>query len=560
MPARLGVARNFAPVEQASGIATNNFTGTTDRSTGTSSSDASLLKVYVYYRTLLSSILLLMFNADVADNVLGSSNPVLFSYTAFTYTATNLLVLLLLWKSRFAPRTEQVITILLIDIVAVVLLTHASNGMEGSLGYLLLICVAAGSIFLRGIATTALAGLTTILVLSESVYSSYLGSASERAVFSAGIFGLLLFATAFGFGSLSERIRRSTMEALSQAEHAAYLQRLSQLIIERMRTGIIVADKNHHIILINRAARSLVGLPPSGHGTVVPRLDALQSLDQQLSAWRKNPHTRSSFLKARPDGPEIRVSFAQLEAHAESDTLIFVEDNRLLSQEAQQLKLASLGRLTASIAHEVRNPLGAISHAAQLLFESTEAPAEDRRLGEIIQNHSRRVNHIIENVLQLSRRKTAAAESVDLIEWLASFVKEYQQTKRAEITLTIAASEVKTRIDPSQLHQVLSNLCDNGLRYSLEKTGRESLTLLAGIDLKTDLPYIEVIDEGVGIPEENIQQVFEPFFTTESTGSGLGLYISRELCEANQATLDYKRTSEGKSCFRINFAHPEKVF
>lgn len=523
--------------------------------------DAPLLKVYVYYRTLLSSILLLMFSGEIADNVLGNSDRVLFAYTAFTYTAINLLVLLLLWKSQFVPRTEQIVTVLLIDIVAIVLLMHASSGMEGSIGYLLLICVAAGSIFLRGIASTALAGLTTILVLSESFYSSYTGNVTERAIFSAGIFGVLLFATAFGFGSLSERIRRSTEEALAQAEHAAYLQRLSQLIIERMRTGIIVVDREDQIILINRAARTLVGLPTPAEARAEEfALGYIGPLHNQLSLWRKTPHTRSSFLKTRSEGSEIRVSFAQLESSPQSDTLIFVEDNRLLSQEAQQLKLASLGRLTASIAHEVRNPLGAISHAAQLLFESDMAPAEDKRLGEIIQNHSRRVNHIIENVLQLSRRKTATAEAVNLTDWLKAFVKEYQQTKRADITLVTKHAVIKTRVDPSQLHQVVSNLCDNGLRYSLEKTGRESLTVVAGIDLKTELPYIEVIDDGAGIPEGNLQQIFEPFFTTESNGSGLGLYISRELCEANQATLDYKRTAEGKSCFRINFAHPEKIF
>lgn len=524
-----------------------------------SASDTQLLKIYVYYRTLLSSILLLMFSGDIASNVLGSSHPKLFAYTAFTYTASNLVVLLLLWKSRFAPRREQMIAILLIDIVAIVLLMHASNGMEGSIGYLLLICVAAGSIFLRGTASVALAGLTTILVLSESIYSSYAGYTTERAVFSSGVFGVLLFATAFAFGRLSEKIRRSSLEAMSQAEHAAYLQRLSQLIVERMRTGIMVVDKDDTTVLINRAAKTLIGLPES-KPTEAIAIKNVEALNEHLGIWRKDHHTRSPHLKTRADGLEIRVSFAQLEARADSDTLIFVEDNRLLSQEAQQLKLASLGRLTASIAHEVRNPLGAISHAAQLLHESPSAVGPDKRLGEIIQNHSRRVNHIIENVLELSRRKTALAEPIDLSEWLTEFVHDYQQSKQAEIDLRISETTVRTRIDPSQLQQVLTNLCDNGLRYSAEKTGRESLSLVAGIDLESDLPYIEVIDEGPGISDENIQQIFEPFFTTESTGSGLGLYISRELCEANQATLDYQRTKDGKSCFHITFAHPERVF
>lgn len=522
-------------------------------------SDAQLLKVYVYYRTLLSSILLLMFHSDVANNVLGISSPKLFAYTAFSYTATNLLVLLVLWKDSFVPRTEQIVAILLTDILAIALLSHFSNGMNGNITFLLLICVAAGSIFLRAPAAMALAGLTALLVLSESVYSNYMGYATERAIFSSGVFGVLLFATTFVFSSLSAKIRQSTAEALAQAEHAAYLQRLSQLIIERMRTGIIVADRNNDVVLLNQAARALVGIPDTGSPTPI-QLGAYTDLQHQLTVWRNDSQARSPYLKMRPDGPEIRVSFARLEPHADADTLIFVEDNGVLAQEAQQLKLASLGRLTASIAHEVRNPLGAISHAAQLLFESPSASDADKRLGEIIHNHSRRVNHIIENIFQLSRRQAAAAENLDLEPWLHSFVHEYQQTKHAEITLLIRGSRIRTRADSSQLHQVLSNLCDNGLRYSFANTGRASLTLIAGIDPDTELAYIEVIDDGVGIADDDVQQVFEPFFTTESTGSGLGLYISRELCEANQATLSYKRTDEGKSCFRINLAHPDRIF
>lgn len=522
-------------------------------------SDAQLLKIYVYYRTLLSSILLLMFQSEIANNVLGISNPRLFAYTAFSYTATNLLVLLLLWRNSFAPRTEQIVTILLTDIVAIGLLSHFSQGAEGNITFLLLICVAAGSIFLRGAAAMALAGLTTLLVLSESVYSNYTGQAGERTIFSAGIFGVLLFATTLVFTSLSARIRHSTQEAQAQAEHAAYLQRLSQLIIERMRTGIIVANKNDEVVLINRAARSLVGIPHTQRPADV-QLDSLAELKQQLAHWRERGHTPAPYLIMRADGPEIRISFAQLEPHPAADTLIFVEDNGLLTQEAQQLKLASLGRLTASIAHEVRNPLGAISHAAQLLIESESANDSDKRLGEIIHNHSKRVNHIIENIFQLSRRQAAAAESLELEPWLKSFVHEYQQTRRADIRLQILNPEAKTRADASQLHQVLSNLCDNGIRHSFANTGRESLTLIAGIDPDTELAYIEVVDDGVGVADEDVQQIFEPFFTTESSGSGLGLYISRELCEANQATLSYKRTDDGKSCFRINLAHPDRIF
>src|SRR5690606_38572283 len=108
------------------------------------------------------------------------------------------------------------------------------------------------------------------------------------------------------------------------------------------------------------------------------------------------------------------------------------------------------------------------------------------------------------NIFQLSRRQAAAAENLDLESWLHSFVHEYQQTKHAEITLLIRGCRIRTRADSSQLHQVLSNLCDNGLRYSFANTGRASLTLIAGIDPDTELAYIEVIDDGVGIADDDV--------------------------------------------------------
>lgn len=517
-------------------------------------SNYHLLRVYAYYRTLLSCILLSTFITGVASSFLGTAHPSVFAWTIWIYTASNMVVLGLLWHKRFTPNNLQIITILAVDIIAMVFLMHASKGAE--LGYLILVCVAAGGIFLQGKTVLGLAGMATLLVLGESLYDHFYSDLSDRTVFSAGVFGILIFSTAYAFSLLSERIRISNLEAYSKAQQAAYLEKLSQIILERMRTGIVVINPDEEIVLINQGAKTLLGI----HGEPPRSIHQLPPLDEHLNVWKTYPHTRSPHLKMPTEGPEIRVNFAPLEAFEQSDILLFIEDNRQLSQQAQQLKLASLGRLTASIAHEVRNPLGAISHAAQLLNESTGIEEADRRLTEIIQTHSRRVNHIIENVLQLSRRKNASPEPVDLSIWLPTFVQEFQHSKDAKIELTLLQPAVKTRVDLSQLQQVLTNLATNGLRYSQEKTGREILSLVAGVDSETELPYIEVIDEGVGIAREDVEQVFEPFFTTQSTGSGLGLYISRELCEANQASLDYKRTQSGKSCFRITLAHPERVF
>ena len=260
------------------------------------------------------------------------------------------------------------------------------------------------------------------------------------------------------------------------------------------------------------------------------------------------------------NGFELQVNFTALTPSQHSEILVFLEDNRQLTQRAQQIKLASLGRLTASIAHEIRNPLSAISHAAQLLDESSELDSADRRLTEIIQDHSKRMDQIIENVLQLSRRKNAKPERINFQEWLKQYVEDYQNTTGEKVNITLSCSEEPStiNIDPSQLSQVLTNLIDNGLRYSKLNTGEASLELHFDLDPTNNLPYLDIIDHGKGIDEKNIQHLFEPFFTTETDGTGLGLFISRELCEANQARLHYLRNGKEQSCFRISFSHPDR--
>ncbi|WP_460238235.1 sensor histidine kinase [Aurantivibrio plasticivorans] len=513
-----------------------------------------LLRVYAYYRTLLSSILLLLFISQITKNYLGVQASVLFLTTVILYTTTNLFILIYLWVKHFTPRTSQIIGILVIDICALAVLMYASDGNE--LAYLIVVCIAAGSIFLDNKVSLGLAGFAALVVLTESVVQAESATQLTKNLIFSGTFTVLVLATAHAFNILSNKIRASTLEAKTQAQQAEYLEQLSQLIIERMRTGILVVNKEDEIMLSNHAAKELLELAPDSFN-----IASISTLKDHLDVWRAYPHTRSPTLAIGSDArSDIRISFAKLDTSHQSDTLIFAEDNRRLSQQAQQLKLASLGRLTASIAHEVRNPLGAISHAAQLLSESKELSTPDQRLSDIIQNHSKRVNGIIENIMQLSRRKHSSPERVNLNEWLQAFVDEYLQSKAGHLSLSLERANIETRVDISQLHQVLSNLCDNGLRYSEMHTGKPEVSLRAGIDSHSELPYIEVIDSGKGIDESDVEQIFEPFFTTESSGSGLGLYICRELCETNQATLEYRRTQDGKSCFVITLAHPDRVF
>ncbi len=516
------------------------------------------LRVYGYYRTLLSCLLLLMFAAGgIASKILGTHNPKLFLYTALVYCFLCLATLAILWRTRATLRQEQLFVLLFIDTVAITLMMHASGGTESGLGFLLLICVAAGSIFLNSQISLLLAAIASLLVISESFYVDYETATNSKRLFTAGLLGFLLFFTALVFRHLTKRLQASREETVYQAEQAAHLERLAEQIVERMNTGMIVVNGEDQVLLMNQAAKRLLGI--RSHKI---QLASIPEVEDQLHVWRAYPHSRAPFLTLPGSRTEVRISFAKLDQAQDSDTLIFIEDNRQLSQQAQQLKLASLGRLTASIAHEVRNPLGAISHASQLLQESPSLDKADSRLTEIIQTHSVRVNQIIENVLQLSRRQATQVETLELAEWLPDFVLEYSHGREQEpqISVQLENDSIKAKVDPSQLHQVASNLCDNGLRYSIEHTGNPTLTIRAGTDTQTGLPFIEVVDQGPGLSDDQLDKVFEPFYTNDPSGSGLGLYICKELCEANEATLLFKRTHDQQSCFRINLAHQNRVF
>ena len=236
------------------------------------------------------------------------------------------------------------------------------------------------------------------------------------------------------------------------------------------------------------------------------------------------------------------------------ETLLFVEDYTPVTEAAQTLKLNALGKLTASIAHEIRNPLTAISHASQLMEDTADSSAsEQKALREIIANNTQRVNEIIENILQLSRREDAKQEPLDLLAWLRLFIPEYEQGQDHGACVTLRAPKPVGTIsfDPSHLRRILTNLLDNGVRHGGERTGQFAVTLELSKDIASNRAHMDVIDAGSGVPDTMRDRLFEPFFTTSPQGSGLGLYLCRELCASNNATLSYDRTEDEGTRFRV---------
>lgn len=526
---------------------------------GQHNSNAQALRIYAYYHTLLSASLLLMFFSGIASEVLGAYRPELFLYTATSFLGLNSLSLLALWYFNFKTHQQQRFIIFFFDIIAIVLLDYSSSNNSG-LAYLLIVTIASAGMQLRSILAILLAALATILTLASAFISWQQGSDSiGRDAFAAGSLGALLFITAISFYFISERLKASNELAISQARHAAHLQKLAQTIIERMRTGIMVVNENDQVTFVNNSAKELLNL---NHKEPLNNAQQQPELYEQLRLWRAFHHSQSPVVQGVSSDQEVKMSFAELTPDSNEETLIFLEDNRAITQKAQQLKLASLGRLTASIAHEIRNPLGAISHASQLLSESDQLPEHDIKLTHIIDRHSKRVNQIIENVLQLSRRKASEPITIPLYQWLAEFINEYQQEqpKAGTIHLNCHLKQSDIKFDPSQLRQLIGNIVDNGLRYSEQATGERRIELEINKDPISGAVQLDIIDLGKALDEEAQKHIFEPFYTTENTGTGLGLFICQELSEANQARLSYLSSDTGSSCFRIRFAHRLRAF
>ena len=517
-----------------------------------------LLKVYNYYRVLVGLALLSVFLQTLIGTRLGTLMPELFATVVFGYIFLNLASAVIV---QFLPRrffAVQYISIALVafDIFALTWMMYLSGGVGSGLGVLILVGVAAGAIIVTGRVSRLLPALATIAVLYEEFYLSLSTPQLHDDYFQAGVLGILYFAFFLVIQNLSDRIRQRDIRALTQAAELSDLERVNRQIIHRMRTGIVLVDHDNAVRMVNQSALALIGQVQELELETLP-----ETLTNHLNAWRQDVYLRAPPFQIGPGTPQIRVSFSAVRSDSPTgDVTIFIEDTGEIQQQAQQLKLAALGRLSASIAHEIRNPLGAISHAAQLLSESTNLDKGDARLTDIIHSHCKRMNNVIENVLEMPRRTRPKPVRLSLADYLDEFTRGFKESMTdVIIEVNVDPKDTEVRIDKGQLGQVLTNLVGNGIRYSEAHNDEPYIHLQGGIDPRTDRPFLNVIDRGPGVPEDQVVNLFEPFFTTTQSGTGLGLYISRELCEANQARLTYYPHDGGGSCFRITFTHPDRI-
>ncbi|MEY4760839.1 MAG: hypothetical protein RLZZ200_695 [Pseudomonadota bacterium] len=455
-----------------------------------------------------------------------------------------------------------------IDAVGFGAIVWAAGGVSSGLGILMLLPVGAMSLLANNRRSSYLmASFATLALLFQQAATQIANNAGMADSLAVGLLGIMLFAVAMGLRPLASRLRDSEARVLRQAMDLENQAQLSQYILQNLRESLLVVDAGDRIRLINDSAADLLGAGDTVRGALLgeisPRLLYL------LSKWRQSAGLQSAasetFLAA--DGTRIvQPHFVQLGPGHEDVVLVFLEDTSFIAQKVQQSKLAALGRLSASIAHEIRNPVGAMSHAAQLLAESSSLPAADRRLTEIITGNATRVSRLIGNMLEFSRRGTGTPESVVLSDWLARFREEFLATLQLPTDrLSISAAEspgaaegVVVRVDPTQLHQIVWNLCQNALTHGGASRGSYPVELHYGRHPGSGRPYLEVSDRGPGVPAELRERAFEPFYTTSGQGTGLGLFLARELAQGNDAALVCDDRPGGGSVFRLVFSDPSR--
>jgi len=520
-----------------------------------------LLRIYHGYRVIISLLLLLIALSGWQSVLWGASSHPAFLASSWLYLAVNALLAIGLQRPK---RMLSVLVLALSDVLLLSLLNYTAGGVASGIGNFLVVSVAVANILLHGRIGLFIAAIAALGLLLPTVYLYLETNGAASGWLQAGSLGGLCFAAALLAQWLSKRLNLSERLAAQHARSVARLEALNAHILERMHTGILLFDEQRTILLANAESKRLFGLAE----LVGQRIDHLNTeLVHCFKNWQANPGLHPPSLKLQQDGPLLQAGFMPMEYGGKQHCLVFLEDLAKTLQQAQQIKLVALGRLSAAIAHEIRNPLAAISHAAQLLQESTGdgLQNEDLRFIRIICEQTQRLNRVVENVLQLSRPRERQGEPrlIELGAWLYQFVCDLRPTLPPEHCLHFkprSSDKLYTHMEPSQLLQVLTNLIQNGLRYSArENNGKGQVWLELYRHEDSGQPVLDVLDDGGGVAENIAVHLFEPFHSSESQGSGLGLYVSRELCELNRARLDYLPRQAGGSCMRITFAYPNDL-
>ncbi|MCS7100469.1 MAG: ATP-binding protein [Burkholderiaceae bacterium] len=530
------------------------------------------LEYFSLVRVLVASALVLTvaaFGAPLAEAGTGLGRRLLAIGLVYFLFAAILAVLALYARTNF---TLQVFGQLAIDLILISTLVAFSGGVRGGMMILYLLPIAGAALLLPTIAAFFVCSLAVLVLLGDAVVRGLQPEGRDVGVLQAGLYGAALFGITALLGLLSRRLTAQESLAVRRGRDLEQQLEINRLVIAQMEQGVLVVDASLRIRANNRAARTLLGFSPETQltGRCLADYPHLHPLVLAFRQWLASERPRGEWTdaalqpldegSATPGGSALRVRarFARPGADEHVEFVIFLEDMRAVEDRAQQLKLAAMGRLTASIAHEIRNPLAAISHAGQLLAEDADA-ALRARLVAIVRENTGRLNRLVEDVLRVARRETPVGEDIALDRFVAEWLEEFARDRalapgrvRVEI-----ASGLAVRFEQSHLRQILFNLVDNALRYASEAPGAVQLVGERAADAAGRV-QLWVFDDGPGVSAEARAALFEPFFTTHARGTGLGLYIAREFCLANRCELAYaaRRALDGgtREGFVLRFA------
>ncbi|QLG89528.1 PAS domain-containing protein [Chitinibacter bivalviorum] len=467
--------------------------------------------------------------------------------------AYTLFAMLFTWGiAKRRPKFDlQLSAQVMIDVLFIVCLMHLGGGIKSGLGILLLPYLAAAGLIARGRMSIFHASIATIALLLELSWSFLTDTPSDIAPMPTALLSIATFAVAWLAFRLSRYAEENRALAEQRSVDLANLAQVNERILQDVSDGVFVVDEFDVIRQFNEQAVRVTGLRPAIGS---PLSADIPELAAPLARWRSQQGVATELVQTADGRNTLRARFVPLSLEMRGHVLIYLEDMARLRREAQQLKLAALGRLTANLAHEIRNPLGAISHAAQLMEEEASDDPLLQKLTRIINDNSMRLERMVKDVLELNRRDRVNRQDIRLAEWLTNFNEQFiLQEKIAHPMAIECDSHVIVRFDSGHLHQVLWNLARNGWRYCSQSAG--SVQIL--VTRQHDFWVLDVLNDGPPVPADAQSQLFEPFFTTESKGTGLGLYIAREICAANGALLEYLSPPSGGACFRIVFGYTD---
>lgn len=509
-----------------------------------------LISFYCYLRIILAIILISIAiigrNLDYTEE--HGSLP--FFILASTYLTATLLQFAQFYRHQYRYSTSRLLIAILIDEFFILGMMFLSGGVSTGIAILLVTPISIAAIFFTGNRATLFAATAAIGLLANHVYLIITEASKVRDEIQVGTLGITFFITSLGIQYLSRYIRQTEKKVIESQDLTDKIVELNKHIVQRIRTGVIIFDEKQEIILNNKAAlRALSDI----NGKMI----ADDKIKKLLQIWLENG-SNNHILHQGGELSDLQINFSALDD--KGHIITFIDDISEMAQQALQMKLAALGRLSASIAHEIRNPLNAISHSVQLLEESTDIQTDlDIKLLSIAKNHIHRIDEIIHNILSMSHKREYFPERINLTEFANSIKKEYQDNPSypdIDFQIVCKNADIQVPFDRSQLHQILSNIIDNGLRYSHRVTGNYWIKIY--INNKDDKAFINIYDQGGGIPSASADKLFEPFFTSESTGTGLGLYLSREFCTLNQSQLNYIHNNGVDHHFQIRFAHADR--